>query len=167
MELLIRSVSIDDATAVLAVLNPIIEAGRYTAFDTPFTLDEERAFIAGLPERAIFHVAECVTDMRIVGFQTLTPFADYTRAFDHVGVMGTFVALGHQRQGVGARLFVATFEAARANNYEKVFAFVRADNEVGLAAYTGQGFRTVGIAERQAKINGRYIDEVIIEKWIV
>ncbi len=166
MELLIRVATVDDAAAVLDVLNPIIETGRYTAFDTPFGLEEERAFIANLPERGIFHVAERVNDRRILGFQTLTPFADYTHAFDHVGVMGTFVGLAHHRQGIAARLFDATSRAARATGYSKIFAFIRADNEAGLAAYRGQGFRTVGAAERQALINGHYIDEIIVEKWI-
>jgi L-amino acid N-acyltransferase YncA len=166
MEVTIRPATVNDAAGVLDVLNPIIETGSYTAFDTPFTLEEERAFISTLPERGIFHVAEHTADPRIVGLQTLTPFADYTRAFDHVGVMGTFVVLGYHRQGIAAQLFDATYLAARGLGYEKIFAFVRADNRAGLAAYAGQGFRIIGTAERQARINGRYIDEIIIEKWI-
>lgn len=166
MELTIRPATEDDVAAILTVLNPIIETGRYTAFDTPFTAEEERGFIRSLPPRGICLVAECPGDGRILGFQTLTPFADYTHAFDHVGVMGTFVDLNHQRHGIASQLFRATYQAARANGYHKIFAFVRADNAAGLTAYTAQGFRIVGTAQRQAMIDGRYIDEIIIEKWI-
>ena len=80
--------------------------------------------------------------------------------------MGTFVDLNHQRQGIAAQLFAATFAAARQKNYEKIHTFVRADNFAGLRAYLGQGFRIVGSAHRQAKINGNYIDEVIIERFL-
>ncbi|MBE9018066.1 hypothetical protein IQ272_18335 [Chroococcidiopsidales cyanobacterium LEGE 13417] len=38
MELLIREVQADDAEAIVGILNPIIQAGVYTAFDTPFTV---------------------------------------------------------------------------------------------------------------------------------
>ena len=38
--------------------------------------------------------------------------------------------------------------------------------EAGLAAYLGQAFRVVGTAERHAKIGGRYIDEVLIERCL-
>lgn len=41
MELLIREVQVDDAEAIVGILNPIIQAGIYTAFDTPFTVEDE------------------------------------------------------------------------------------------------------------------------------
>jgi RimJ/RimL family protein N-acetyltransferase len=37
-------------------------------------------------------------------------------------------------------------------------------NEAALQTYLCHGFRIVGAAERHAKIDGRYIDEVVIEK---
>ena len=55
---------------------------------------------------------------------------------------------------------------ARQKGYEKFFTYVRADNEAGLQTYLRQGFRIVGSAERHAKIDGRYIDEIVIEKVV-
>jgi len=43
---------------------------------------------------------------------------------------------------------------------------VRADNQAALAAYLRRGFRIVGTAGRHAKIDGRYIDEIIIERQL-
>lgn len=162
----IRDVRIEDAEAVLAILDPIIAARCYTALDTPFTIEQQRDFIRNFPARGIFLVAVDFTSNRIVGFQDVSPFAVFTHAFDHVGVIGTFVDLNRRRQGIATQLFGATFEAARRKGYEKFFTYVRADNDAGLKTYLRQGFRIVGRAERQAKIDGRYIDEVIIEKAI-
>jgi L-amino acid N-acyltransferase YncA len=39
-------------------------------------------------------------------------------------------------------------------------------NPDALATYCSHGFRVVGVAENQAKINGRYIDEVIVERFL-
>jgi len=166
MHLEIRDAAAADAEAIVAVLNPIIEARVYTAFDTPYTAEAERAYIETLPERALFHVAVNQADRAIVGFQSMEPFAAYTHACDHVGVLGTYVDLRLRRRGIATRLFDATFTAARRKGYEKIFTFVRADNPAALATYARQGFRTVGAASRHARIDGRYIDEIIIEKML-
>jgi ribosomal protein S18 acetylase RimI-like enzyme len=80
--------------------------------------------------------------------------------------MGTYVDLSCRRQGIAKRLFAATFEMARDKGYEKIFTFVRADNDAGLATYLSQGFCVIGAARRQAKIRGRYVDEIVIERFL-
>jgi L-amino acid N-acyltransferase YncA len=162
----VREVRPDDAEAILRVLNPIIEAGTYTALDTPFAVEAEQDFIRSFPLRGVFHLAEETAEQGVVGFQTLEPFATYTRAFDHVGVVATFVEMACRGQGIGCRLAEATFEQARRKGYEKLFTYVRADNHDALRFYRKLGFTVIGTATRQAKIGGRYVDEVIIEKFL-
>ena len=166
MSLHIRAACVEDAAAILTVLNPIIEARCHTVLDTPFTLAEERAFIEAFPECGVFHVAERGAEGEIVGFQDVEPFATYTHAFDHVGVIGTFVRLDCRRQGVGRALFDATFDAARDLGYEKLFTFIRSDNDAALSAYGSQGFREIGVASRHAKIDGVHIDEIMVEMFL-
>lgn len=156
----------DDAAGIVAVMTPIIEARCYTVFDTPFTVDAERAFIEQCPERGIFHVAVDADDGRIVGLQNLEQVVTYTRAMDHVASIGTYVDLNHRRQGIAAALFAASLPAAKANGYEKLFTFVRADNPAALATYQRHGFEVIGTAKRHTKIDGRYIDEVLIERFL-
>jgi len=61
-------------------------------------------------------------------------------------------------------LFAATFEAAGQKGYEKIFTFVRTDNPAALATYRAHGFVVVGTARKHARIDGRYIDDILIEK---
>jgi L-amino acid N-acyltransferase YncA len=167
MELTVRDVVPADAESVVRILNPIIEARIYTAFDTPFSVEAERDYLRNFPRRGIWKVAIRGSDGRLVGFQVMEPFATYTTAFDHVGTLGTYVDLECRRQGVAGRLFEATFEAALEKGYEKISTFVRADNPAALQTYLGQGFRVMGTALRHARIDGRYIDEIFIEKVLV
>jgi L-amino acid N-acyltransferase YncA len=162
----IRPVRVGDAEGIVNVLNPLVETGESTALDTAFTAEEEGIFIRDFPVRGLFHVAEQTDLGVIVGFQNVEPFATYTTAFAHVGVIGTYVDPSEHRQGIGRLLFEATRWAAKEKGYEKLFGFVRADNVAGLAFYKRIGFEAIGIAKRHAKIKGRYIDEVMIEREV-
>lgn len=166
MDLIVRAAEPDDARGIIDVLNPIILAGCYTALDTLFSVEQERDFITNFPGRGIFHVA-IAGDGRLAGFQNVQPFADYTHAFDHVGVIGTYVDLRQRRRGIASRLFAETVNTASSRGYEKLFAFVRADNPAALAVYRTHGFNAIGTARRHAKVNGNYVDEVMIERLLV
>lgn len=167
MHVTVRDVVLDDAEAIVRVLNPIIEARSYTVLDAPFSAAEERDFIARFPARGVWKVAVRESDRRIVGFQVLEPYAAYTRAFDHVGTLGSYVDLNERRSGVARALFPETLAAARRKGYEKIFTFVRADNPAALAAYRAHGFAVIGTAQRQAKIDGEYVDEILIERSLL
>lgn len=166
MSLTIREVAVEDAQGIIDVLNPIIIEARYTILDQTFTVDEEKAFIESFPERGVFSVAVIETTSQLLGFQNVEPFATYTKAFDHVGIIGTYVDANSRGQGVAKQLFDYTFKAAKAKGYEKLFAYVRADNERALAVYLKQGFEIVGTAKKHGKIGDQYFDEILIEKFL-
>lgn len=166
MTLAVRDVCVGDAEGVKNILNPIVEEGRFTVLDKTFSLDEERAFIANFPERGVFKVALSDEPSVIVGFQNVEPFASYTSAFDHVGIIATFVDSQFRRQGIAKKLFEASYLTAKSLGYEKLFAYVRADNPRALSVYSGQGFNVIGTAKNHAKIKGVFIDEVLIEKFL-
>jgi L-amino acid N-acyltransferase YncA len=166
MQVQIRPVQVEDAGAIASILSAIVAAGIFTVLDTPFTAEAERSYIAAFSQRGVFNVAVERTAGRLVGFQSIEPFASYTRAFDHVGTIGTFVDLSLRRRGIGTRLSQVTFEDARRLGYEKVFTYVRADNVASLAFHLKLGFRIVGTAEKQAKVSGRYVDEIVIERFL-
>jgi L-amino acid N-acyltransferase YncA len=165
-ELKVRRASADDAAGIAAVLNRIIEGGRHSLLDTPFSEAEECAYIESLPGRAFIHVAETLGG-EIAGFQTVEPWSSFvTRGFDHVATMGTYVAEESRRRGVGRALAAASFAAARAVGYEKVFTDLRADNLESLCYHLSLGFRVVGTARGHARLRGRDIDVVFIEAFL-
>jgi L-amino acid N-acyltransferase YncA len=161
---LVREVRLDDAEALVAILNPIIAARAYTVLDEPFSVAAEADYIRGFPARGVFVVAE--TCGGVVAMQSIEPFADYTAALRHVGVIGTFVALQARRRGLGSLLCAASASLARAKGFRKLLTYVRADNPAALAFYAEQGFRVVGTAVAQARIDGVFLDEVIIERQL-
>jgi len=93
MNWIIREANTQDAQGIINILNPIIEEGRYTILDITFTLKEEVAFIESFPKQGCFNVAIHPETYGVVGFQVIEPFATYTHAFDHVGVLRKLVWL--------------------------------------------------------------------------
>lgn len=165
MEFSIRSAQEADAQGILAVLNPLIEAGIYSALDQPYSLEQQRAFMRDFPVRGIFHVAVS-SDGQVIGLQSVEPFAPWVRAFGHVGDISTFVGSACQSCGVGRHLFQATRRAAREKGYRKIMAMVRADNPQAIGFYKSQGFSQIGIAREHALIGSTYIDEVLLECFV-
>jgi len=161
----IRRATPDDAAGVAAVLNGVIAGGRHSLLDTPFTVAEERAYIEALPARAFLHIAEADGD--IIAFQTVIPWNTFaTRELDHVATMGTYVDELYRRRGVGAALAAASFVAALELGYDKIFADLRADNLDSLGYHLALGFTIVGTARRHARVAGRDIDVIFIERFL-
>jgi L-amino acid N-acyltransferase YncA len=166
MEIRIREVRVSDASGVADLLNSIIDDGSFSVFDTHFSAEDERQYIENFDPRGLFHVAFLPDNDQIVGIQTLESFALYTHAFDHVAQIGTFIHLDFPGKGIGTRLSEYTFQLAKQNGFEKIFTFVREDNQQSLRFHLKLGFEIVGVAKKQAKIKGRYIDEILIEKFL-
>lgn len=165
MAVQVRGVTEKDASEIVDLLNPIIAARTLTVMDEQLTLDRQRAFIRSFPERGVLLAAVEASEGRILGIQDVAPLAG-GRVFAHVGQVSTFVREEAWGQGIGRLLFEATLEAAHQRGYEKITATVRADNPRALAFYRAQRFREVGTAERHARIDGRYIDEILMERLL-
>jgi L-amino acid N-acyltransferase YncA len=157
----VRRDDLADAAGVAEVLNGVISERRYTVLAGYWTPEEELAFLQGLGSRSELFVAEVAG--RIVGFQSIEPFAAYTPAMDHVAILGTYVRAEFRERGIGLRLAEKMFEFARIQGYEKAVIYVLADNLGGLAYYCRLGFQERGVLKRQSKIDGVYHDEVFME----
>lgn len=162
----IRAVREEDAKSIIDLLNPIIEAGKYTVMDGPLAVNEQINFIRGFPKQGVFYVAAGDDDRRILGLQSVEPWSTSAKAFEHVGDISTFVALDWQGKGIGRSLSQATFEGARKQGFLKIMATVRADNPQAVSFYGSQGFKVVGTAHKHALVRGRYVDEIFMEKFI-
>ena len=166
MEYTIRPVEEDDAEAIIALLNPIIEAGTWTIMQEVITIQEQRSFIRGFPARGIFHAAVSKREGRVLGIQDLMPRANDATTFHHIGEISTFVAIDSHRRGIGHALMLSTLEATAGRGFMKVSATIRADNPGAVAYYTSEGFRVIGRAEMHAFVGGRFIDEILAERLL-
>ena len=138
----IRAALPGDASAMCAVINPLIEAGGTIAHRQPFDPDRMAAHYVLSPRKVSCVVA--VADGRIAGFQSLAR-PDPSWAGPNVipqswGVIASFVASGGHGRGIGRRMFAVTREAAESAGLVAIDATILRHNTGGLAFYGSLGF---------------------------
>ncbi len=160
----IRRATPDDAEGTSTIWKQIVGERNYSAVDSPFSIEQERSYLASMSPREVMFVAE--SEGEIIGFQSLDLFRSLLRSMDHVGELGTFVLPEWRGKGVGHKLATHTLLFAREQGYEKLVIWVRARNTNAQQFYQSLGFRPVGRLTRQVKIGDEYDDEILMELFL-
>jgi RimJ/RimL family protein N-acetyltransferase len=84
----------------------------------------------------------------------------------HNGHFGMMVLRAFWRQGLGRELLRLQEEFARSAGYTQMGATVRDGNDSGLRLYESMGFQVTGRELRAARIDGRYVDSLVIVKLL-
>lgn len=162
--MIIRQATVDDAAGVAAVMNHVIGEGQFTLFDRPFSVDDERSFLASLGARSAVFVAQDAGG--IVGVQSLDLYSSLATSMSHVATMGTWLTQPARGRGIGRRLAAESFRSAELWGYRKVVIQVLAGNARALRFYSSLGFTRIGIAREHVSLNGVFHDEVLMEKHL-
>lgn len=99
----------------------------------------------------------------VVGWAALSPVSRRT-AYRGVAEASVYVAADFQRRGIGRALLTALVEASEGAGLWTLQATVFRENERSLALFVRCGFRTVGVRERIAQLDGRWHDTVLLER---
>ena len=139
MDLLVRKAAPADAASMAALINPIIEKGGTTAYETPFTpLSMEETYITS---RDVISCVVAEGQGELLGFQGLFRPDAYDELPVGWGSIATFADIRSTGRGVGRKLFAATVDAAKEAGVQTIDATIRADNDSGLGFYARMGFR--------------------------
>ena len=158
----VRTATVDDAEQVVAVMNGVIAEGTFTLFDTPFSLQDERDFIASRGPRSALYVA-AGSDGDILGVQSLDRFSTLAASMRHVATMGTWLRRDARGRGIGRELAAQSLAFARRSGYTKIVIQVLAGNENALRFYRDLGFTDIGVARQHVRLAGTLHDEIYLE----
>jgi phosphinothricin acetyltransferase len=101
----------------------------------------------------------------VVGWASLNVF-NARRAYDYVADLSIYVERSWRGQGVGRRLLDALVARARALGFHKLVLSAFPFNQAGMAAYRCAGFREVGIYREQGRLDGNWVDTIVMEKLL-
>ncbi len=157
MTLTIRTATPQDAADIRTILTELIALGGLTALKLDQIEPYVTSKIEDYVENGSFIVAEAD---HVVGFQYLHP---YPGASAHVGDIATFARRDARQTGIGRALFEQTSQIAAAKGFHKITARIRGDNSNGLPYYARMGFREVGVYRDHTQIDGKLVDQVLME----
>jgi L-amino acid N-acyltransferase YncA len=160
----IRDAVRGDAASIADVYNQGIE-DRVATFETALRSPEERA--EWLAARGPRHPVIVAIDGSgaVLGWATLNSFSPRA-AYDHVADISIYVAREARGRGVGRALMAVLEDRARAAGYHKLVLGVFPENTAAVALYGSRGFTTVGTYHEQGRLDGRWLDVMLMEKLL-
>jgi phosphinothricin acetyltransferase len=158
---IVRDAGPGDADAICRVYNQGIQDRVATLETEERTPDERRGWLATRGARHPVLVVE--SGGEVVAWGSLNPF-NPRRAYDHVADFSIYVDRAWRGRGLGRRLLDALIARARALGYHKLVLSAFPWNQAGMATYRRAGFREVGIYREQGRLDGRWVDTVVMEK---
>ena len=161
--LLVRRATPSDAHA-LVVLGRDVAAEPELWLTYERSSSDERRNVRSVrrdPNAAVF-VAETPTG--VVG--RLSIARDHGPVSHHVAELGLMVAASERRKGIGTALMQAAVKWAGEAGVTKLELHVFPHNEPAIALYRKLGFEQEGIRRRHYRIGGRYVDAILMARYL-
>jgi phosphinothricin acetyltransferase len=159
----VRPATVDDAAAICRIYNQGIE-DRVATLETELrTPEERRAWLTSRSPRHPVIVAEAGGE--IMGWGSLNVF-NARDAYRFVADFSIYVDRAWRGKRVGDAMLTRLIALAREHGYHKMVLSAFPTNTGGMALYAKHGFRTVGVYEEQGRLDGRWVDTIIMEKLL-
>ena len=163
-----RLVDVDDAPALMNILNPeVIETS--VSFDlVPKSLEEQRRWIAN--HQATHPCLVAVNDEddlgevgargeRIIGFASVSPFRERP-AYATTVENSVYVHRGARGRGVGELLMLDLIGVAKVSGFHAMIARIVGENASSIRLHEKVGFTLVGTELEVGRKHGRWLDVV-------
>lgn len=158
--MIIRSAGPNDAAGIAAIVNPVIRETTISFKSEELTLDDARDMIEASP---VMFVAD--ENGEILGYASYSQFRrgmGYDRTMEHA------IALGPDARGrgIGRQLMQRLEAQAKSSDIGSLWAGISGENPDGVAFHEALGFEKVAVLPDVGFKFGRWIDLVLMRKWL-
>ena len=159
--LIARPARREDAAAIAEIYSQGI-ADRIATFETePRSAPDIEPWF----DSAYAFVAVVDSAGEVVGYAVAHPYADRC-CYSGIGEFSVYVRRSHRGRGVGRAAMTALIEEARRKGLCKRLSRVFPQNRASLALLHSLGFKEIGLHEKHGKLEGVWMDTVIVERLI-
>ncbi|SDC49508.1 GNAT family N-acetyltransferase [Natrinema hispanicum] len=160
LEFHIRPARQEDLTGIVGAIRQVAEEKTYIVAETVADeIDHESALLRHNEiESRMFFVA--TVDDDVVGWVHL--HAPELEKLSHTAELTVGVIEEYRGHGVGSHLLSRGLEWAASNGYEKVYQSVPSANEDAITFLENHGWETEAVREDHYKLDGKYVDEVMM-----
>jgi len=171
----IRKAIGSDVVGICEIYNQAIDE-RIATFETePRTELERRKWLdehdmkhpvlVAVRDRQMNEIGVNGRDEEIVGWASISIYRPKSW-YSGIGEFSIYVKQGSRGTGVGKELMTALIDEAKRLGYWKLLGRIFAFNVASRNLCRSFGFREVGTYEKHGKLNGKWVDTVIVEKLI-
>ncbi len=167
-KILLRHIQKQDLDEIWNNYNEVIDEGTYQPSFTKVVDKFEKISwyneLIGFGNLCI--VAELQNDIDNTVVAQCTIHNDEWEASEHVGMLGIIVRKTFRDLGLGRHLMEFSMKEAYKNGKRKIVLGTLISNERAIHLYEKLGFRKIGVRQKQFLMNKKYIDELLMEKWL-
>ncbi len=159
----IRDATLDDTAAIARIYNQGIE-DRVATYETESrTAEDRRTWLRAIAGHYPAVVAEVAG--QVVGWAGAGPYSS-RECYRGIGEFSVYVRRDWRGRHIGDLLLPALIAEAGQLGLWKLLSRVFLFNEASRALCRKHGFREVGIYEKHGKLDGQWLDVVIVERLI-
>lgn len=150
-----------DATRMAAIYNQGIEDRSSTFATTPVDTSDMFDRINAVERYPVVVMVDVAN--QVVGWAGLSSYRDRA-CYEGVADFSIYLDRGVRGYGFGKQLLKVLLEEAEARGFWKILSRIFTVNHAGLALCEACGFRQVGVYEKHACLEGRWLDCTIVER---
>jgi phosphinothricin acetyltransferase len=158
----IRAAAPIDAAAIAEIYNQGIE-DRGATFETQARTPDD--ILARLAEGDRFPLLVAVEDDRVLGWAGLSSYRP-RECYAGIAEFSIYLERAARGHGIGRQLLTSLLGAARDRGYWKLVSRIFPFNSGSRALCRACGFREVGVYEKHGRLDGEWLDVVIVERLI-
>ena len=144
-------------------LDAVCRERKYLAMFEAYPIESTRQFILNNIKNEIPQFI-VLCENEVVGWCDIIP--DNKKISRHCGRLGMGVIKKYRHHGLGEKLLNATIEKAKEIGLERVELEVFEDNEIAINLYKKNGFEFEGKRINSNKIDGKYINSILMAKFL-
>jgi L-amino acid N-acyltransferase YncA len=162
MPISIRFATVADATRIADIYNQGI-LDRGATFETEPRSAADTA--AKLADQSRFPTLVADEDGTVLGWASLSNYRPRA-CYEGIAEFSIYLDRAARGRGIGRQLLTALVDAARVRGYWKLVSRVFPFNTPSRALCKACGFREVGVYEKHGRLDGKWLDVVIVERLI-
>jgi RimJ/RimL family protein N-acetyltransferase len=160
----IRPARGSDASKIISCINQVGSEKIYIVIERfAHTVEWEQSYIEGLnPENILYLVCEIGTE--IIGMLSIER-ENYPK-MNHTATLGMIILKKYRKAGIGSAMLNEAFEWAKMKNIRKICLSCFSTNRAAIALYRKFNFEEEGRRRGQFIVDGKYVDEVMMARWV-
>ncbi|WP_338742035.1 GNAT family N-acetyltransferase [Haloplanus salilacus] len=160
----IRAAEQSDLSGLIGVIREVAEEGTYIEAETVADLlDHEEVILRHNDVRSRMVFVATVDD-EVVGWVHLD--LPEMEKLSHTAVLTVGLLPDHRGNGIGGALLDRGVRWAREHDFEKLYNSVPSTNESAVTFLESCGWEIQAIREDHYRIDGDYVDEVMLATWL-